>query len=115
MHDLRETLKRIPDFPLGPDLNWLIRGGVDPVKFVSQYSKQIVYLHIRDQYSNGEWSEAVGEVDTDFKSISEALHKSDFNSVATIELAFQRNFNPTRPIRESWKMSREFVKKTFGW
>jgi hypothetical protein len=27
LHDLRGTVSRIPDIKLGPDLNWLIRGG----------------------------------------------------------------------------------------
>jgi len=115
MHDLNGTLKRIPDFPLGPDLNWLIRGGVDPVSFIQKYKKQIVYLHIRDQYKNGEWSEAVGEGDTDFVSISNALHDIEFDGIAAIELAFPDNFTPTREIRDSFKQSREYVKKVFGW
>ena len=53
MHDLKGTLARIPDIKLGPDLNWLIRGGVNPIDFINTYGKQIVYLHIRDQYANG--------------------------------------------------------------
>jgi hypothetical protein len=28
LHDLKGTLKRIPDIKLGPDLNWLLRGGL---------------------------------------------------------------------------------------
>lgn len=115
MHDLQGTLQRIPDFPLGPDLNWLIRGGVDPAAFIRRFGQQIVYLHIRDQYRNGEWSEAVGEGDTDFVSINTALQEVQFDGIATLELAFPKNFTPTRELKESWKMSRAFVQKTFGW
>lgn len=115
MHDLQGTLERIPDFPLGPDLNWLIRGGVDPVEFIKKHKKQIVYLHIRDQFNNGEWSEAVGEGETDFTSISTALHAIEFDGIATIELAFPNNFTPTRELRDSWKQSRNHVKKVFGY
>jgi sugar phosphate isomerase/epimerase len=115
MHDLRGTLKRIPDFPLGPDLNWLIRGGVDPVSFIREFKQQIIYLHIRDQYKSGEWSEAVGEGDTDFKAISKALHEINFSGTATIELAFPGNFTPTRSLRGDWKMSRDTVRKEFGY
>jgi sugar phosphate isomerase/epimerase len=53
LHDLKGTLARIPDIKLGPDLNWLVRGGVDPVWFINTYGKQIVYLHIRDQKADG--------------------------------------------------------------
>ncbi|WP_422081092.1 sugar phosphate isomerase/epimerase family protein [Ulvibacterium sp.] len=115
MHDLKGTLARIPDFKLGPDLNWLIRGGVDPVDFINTYGPQIVYLHIRDQYKDGTWSEYVGQGDTDFEPIAAALKNQNFEGKAAIELAFPNDFTPKNELREDWKMSREFVEKTFGW
>lgn len=115
MHDLRGTLTRIPDFKLGPDLNWLIRGGVDPVDFINAYGPQIVYLHIRDQYKDGTWSEYVGQGDTDFKPIAAALKAQNFEGKTAIELAFPNDFIPKNELKEDWKMSREFVEKTFGW
>ncbi len=115
MHDLKGTLARIPDFKLGPDLNWLIRAGIDPVEFINIYGKQIVYLHIRDQYKDGTWSEYVGEGDTDFEPIAAALKAQNFKGQAAIELAFPNDFTPKNELREDWKMSRQFVKNTFGW
>ena len=115
MHDLKGTLARIPDFKLGPDLNWLIRGGVNPVDFINTYGKQIVYLHIRDQYEDGTWSEYVGQGDTDFKPIAAALKAKGFGGQAAVELAFPNDFTPENELKEDWKMSREFVNKTFGW
>ena len=115
LHDLKGTLSRIPDVKLGPDLNWLVRGNVDPVKFIRQYGKQIVFLHLRDQNSNGRWSEAMGEGDTDYRAIGKALHAVNFHGDAVIELAHERDFKPTRPIRESLKISREFVRKVLGY
>jgi len=115
MHDLRGTLERIPDFPLGPDLNWLLRGGVDPVTFIRQYKRQIVFLHLRDQEAGGRWSEALGEGDMDHAAIAKALHEIGFAGDAIIELAHERDFQPTRPLRESLKLSREYVHRVFGW
>lgn len=115
LHDLKGTLARIPEIKLGPDLNWLIRGGVDPVDFINSYGKQIVYLHIRDQYENGDWTEYVGQGATDFARISKALKAQDFNGQVAIELAFPSNFTPKNPLKEDWKLSRKFVRKTFGW
>ena len=69
LHDLKGTLARIPDVKLGPDLNWLIRGGVDPVQFIHEHGKQIVFLHLRDQNADGKWSEAMGEGCTDYAAI----------------------------------------------
>lgn len=114
-HDLRGTLARIPDFPLGPDLNWLVRGGVDPAAFVRQYKRQIVFLHLRDQKADGRWSEAMGEGDMDYAAIAAALHEIGFAGDAIVELAHERDFQLTRPLRESLKQSRQYVRRVFRW
>jgi sugar phosphate isomerase/epimerase len=115
MHDLKGTLKRIPDIKLGPDLNWLIRAGVDPVEFINTYGKQITYLHIRDQYKDGTWTEYVGQGVTNFPAIAKALHTQNFNGQVAIELAFPDNFTPVNPLKKDWQKSLTYVKETFGW
>ncbi len=115
LHDLKGTMARLPEIKLGPDLNWLIRAGVNPVEFIDRYGDKIVYLHIRDQYKNGEWTEYVGQGDTDFKAIADALQKINFKGNAAIELAFSQNFEPKNPLKEDWKISRDYVRTTFGW
>jgi sugar phosphate isomerase/epimerase len=114
MHDLKGTLARIPDVKLGPDLNWLVRGGVDPVSFIKTYGSQIVFLHLRDQKADGKWSEAMGEGNMDYAAIGKALREAKFSGDAVIELAHEGNFKPTRPLRESLKMSRAYVRQTLG-
>jgi len=114
MHDLKGTLARIPEAKLGPDLNWLVRGGVDPVTFIETYSESIVFLHLRDQNADGTWSEAMGEGDMDYAAIGQALRAANFSGDAVIELAHERKFKPTRPLRESLRMSRAYVRKTLG-
>ena len=114
-HDLRGTLERIPDIKLGPDLNWLLRGGVDPVDFIRRRGEQIVFLHLRDQKADGTWSEAVGEGDMDYAAIGQALRDINFAGDAVIELAHERGFELTRPLRESLKMSHEYVRDTMGY
>ncbi|MGC8642967.1 MAG: sugar phosphate isomerase/epimerase family protein [Isosphaeraceae bacterium] len=115
LHDLKDTLARIPDVKLGPDLNWLIRGGLDPVRFIHDYGDRIVFLHPRDQKADGKWSEAMGEGCTDFVAIGKALSDIHFAGHAVIELAHESGFKPTRPLRESLKISRQFVRKTLGY
>ncbi len=113
LHDLKGTLARIPDIKLGPDLNWLIRAGVDPVWFIKTYGHQIVYMHIRDQRADGKWTETVGEGVTDFPAIAKALREINYKGRAAIELAFDE---PAKnPVTEDWKKSREYVRKIFGW
>jgi sugar phosphate isomerase/epimerase len=114
MHDLRGTLDRIPSVKLGPDLNWLVRGGVDPIAFLRKFGTQVVFLHLRDQKADGRWSEAMGEGDMDYIGIGKALRDIRFSGHAVIELAHERDFRPTRPLRESLKLSREFVRQTLG-
>jgi sugar phosphate isomerase/epimerase len=115
MHDLGGTLARIPGIKLGPDLNWLVRGGVDPVAFIRQYASQIVFMHLRDQGKDGRWVEAMGEGVTDFVAIGRALHDINYKGDAVIELAHERDFTPTRPLRESLRISREFVRQSMGY
>ncbi len=113
MHDLKGIISRIPDIKLGPDLNWLVRGGVDPVWFIRNYGKQMVYMHIRDQNAEGKWTEAVGDGVMDFPAIAAALKEINYTGRAAIELAFEGP--PTNEVRNSWKKSRSYVNKVFGW
>jgi len=114
MYDLRGTLKRIPDIKLGPDLNWLLRAGIDPLSFLREFKKQIVFMHIRDQKIDGKWPESLGEGDVNFKEIASVINEINFEGDAIIELAHENGFIKTRPLRESLKMSREFMRKTMG-
>jgi sugar phosphate isomerase/epimerase len=113
MYDLKGIISRIPDIKLGPDLNWLVRGGVDPVGFIRDYGQQMVYMHIRDQNAEGKWTEAVGDGVMDFPAIAAALKEIDYTGRAAIELAFEGP--PVNEVRESWKRSRAYVKEVFGW
>jgi sugar phosphate isomerase/epimerase len=113
-YDLKGTLARVPDAQLGPDLNWLLRAGVDPVDFIKRYGQRIIFLHLRDQKADGTWPEAMGEGNMDYVAIGQALREIKFRGDAMIELAHEQGFQLTRPLRESLKMSREFVRKTLG-
>jgi len=113
--DLKGTLARIPDVKLGPDLNWLVRARVDPVDFIRRYGSRIVYAHLRDQKADGKWCEAMGEGDTDYAAIGRAMRAIPFTGDVAIELAHENGFKPTRSLRESLKISREYVRRVMGW
>jgi sugar phosphate isomerase/epimerase len=113
-YDLNGTLSRIPEIKLGPDLNWLLRAGVDPVDFIRRHGDRIVFLHLRDQRTDGTWSEAMGEGNMNYAAIGQALRQVHFSGIAVIELAHPDGFKLTRPLRESLRMSREYVRKTMG-
>ncbi len=113
MFDFKGTIARVPEIKLGPDFNWLIRGGVDPVWYIENYGSKMVYMHLRDQDAAGKWTEALGEGVTDFSAIKNALGKINYKGKAAVELAFETE--PIRPVKESLKISREYVRKIFGW
>ncbi len=115
LYDLKGTLKRIPDIGLGPDLNWLLRAGVDPIGFLKEYKDNIIFMHLRDQNNDGKWPESIGEGNVDFKSIGAVLNQIAFKGDLVIELAHEDGFVPTRPIGESLKMSRNYLRETMGY
>lgn len=114
LHDLKGTLKRLPDYPLGSDIGWLAKAGVDPVDFVRQHGKQMVYMHLRDIDSKGEWTEVPGQGTIDFKKLAFTLKESGFTGTLGIELAFPNDFKPSRPLKESWKTAHEYIDKVFN-
>ncbi len=115
LFDLSGTLKRIPDIKLGPDLNWLLRAKVDPITFLKKYKDNIVFIHLRDQLNSGKWPESIGEGNVDFKEIGGTLKTIDFKGDIIIELAHEVGFVPTRPIKDSLKMSRKFIRESMGY
>jgi sugar phosphate isomerase/epimerase len=114
-YDLKGTLERVPEARLGPDINWLIRAGVDPVDFITRYGNRIVYAHLRDQKADGKWCEAMGEGTTDYGAIAAAFRKTGFHGDVAIELAHERDFQPTRSYGESFAISRKYVRRVMGW
>lgn len=114
-HDLKGTLARLPDIKLGPDIDWLVGAGVDPVGFIRRHRGRIVYAHLRDRRSDGVWSEAMGEGSIDYRAVAEALRETGFRGALAIELAHPRDFRPTRPLRESLKISRRYVRRVMGY
>jgi len=113
-YELSETLKRFPQAELGPDLDWLTRAGIDPIDFIRRRGERIVFLHLRDN-KDGRWVESVGEGTMDFGAIRRALDEVGFAGQAVVELAWEADFEPTRPLRETLRMSREHIRATMGW
>lgn len=114
-HDLKGTLARLPGVRLGPDIDWLVGAGIDPVDFIRRHGNRIIYAHLRDRKRDGVWAEAMGEGDIDYGAVARALREARFSGRLAIELAHPRDFRPTRPLRESFKMSRRYVREVMGY
>jgi len=114
-HDLNGTLRRIPEAKLGPDLDWLVQADVDPIEFLRTHRDRVVFLHLRDQKADKTWVESMGEGDMDYEAVGSVLRDIGFHGHAVIELAHPAGFERTRPLRESLRMSREYVRATLGY
>ncbi len=112
-HDFLGTLRRIPGILLGPDINWLIRAGIDPVEFIAEHRERIVFMHLRDQNSQGQWSNPLGSGNTDFATLAKMLKTINYRGDVAIELAYEGN-SPGN-IREDLWGSRNYVREVFGW
>jgi len=114
-YDLNGTLSRIPGVPLGPDLGWLAEAGIDPVDFVRRRGKSIVFAHLRDRKADGNWAEVMGEGVVDYAGVARQLRAVNFHGTLVIELTSSTGKLPERPLRECFKLSREYVRRVMGW
>jgi sugar phosphate isomerase/epimerase len=83
--------------------------------FIRRYGKRIIVAHHRDRKTDGTWPEAMGEGNLDYAAYGRAFRALGFNGELVIELAHPKGFRLTRPLRESLKMSREYVRRVMGY
>lgn len=116
IEDIRLFIDNVPAnlVGLGPDLDWLRVGGVDPVTFIRENAERLIMLHIRDYHMGGDRTEALGEGDADYKELGEVLNEMGFTGEFVVELAIPGS-EPTRPLPELLKMSRDHLRETIGW
>jgi sugar phosphate isomerase/epimerase len=110
-HDLNGTLARIPDIKLGPDLGWLFRAKIEPVDFIRRRGRQMVFAHLRNEKVDGKWPEDLTEGVIDYAAIGQALRAVEFRGDLMIELAHESTFQPTRPFGDSFRLSRDYVRR----
>lgn len=114
-HDLAGTLERVPEAKLGPDVGWLYRARIDPVVFIRRHKGRIVYAHLRNEKTDGKWPETLAEGVIDFAAVAAALRDTGFQGDLAIELAHERDFQPTRSYGESIRLSRDYVRRVMGY
>jgi len=110
-YEIQAMIDRIPDVKLGPDLNWLLRAGVDPFDFLRRRGERVVFLHLRDE-KDGRWVEALGEGEFDFAKLARVLEEIGFDGIATVELAHERDVELSRPLGKCFRISREHIRQT---
>jgi len=103
-YELKENIGRIPDVKLGPDLNWLLRAGIDPFGFLRRYGDRIAFMHVRDE-RRGRWVEFLGEGDFDLTEFKKVIDEIKFSGDIAIELAHEADHKFVRSMGEDFKLS----------
>jgi sugar phosphate isomerase/epimerase len=116
IQDVRHVIDHVPAdlLALGPDLDWLRVGGIDPEGFVREHAGRISMLHIRDYHVGGDRTEALGEGDADYAGLKRALDEVGFAGEFVVELAVPPKRQPTRPPLDLLKISRAHIRETMG-
>jgi sugar phosphate isomerase/epimerase len=116
IEDIRHVVERVSAemLPLGPDLDWLRVGGIDPEAFLREHAARLVMLHARDYHLGGERTEALGEGDADYRRLGRLLEEIGFAGEFVVELAIPAGRQPTRPIEELLQVSRAHLRETLG-
>jgi sugar phosphate isomerase/epimerase len=114
--DVQFVIDNIPAslLPLGPDLDWLRFGGIDPEGFLRANADRLVMLHIRDYKLGGDRTNALGEGDANYAHLKTVLDEIGFTGDFVVELATTPNQPRDRDLREILQLSRDHIRATMG-
>jgi inosose dehydratase len=113
--ELRSNLDQTDPALVGfcADLHWIYRGGGDVLEYLDRYGSRLGSLHLRNS-TGGVWSEALGDGDLDYRAIAARLAAVRFDGPLIVELAIEPGTPRTRPLVESMRISREYLREIFG-
>jgi inosose dehydratase len=94
------------------DVHWVYRGKQDPLELLRAAGQRIAGLHIRNSV-NGVWSESLGGGDVDYAPVAKLLQQIRYKGLLAVELAYEKETRPSRPLEEDLKISREYAQKVF--
>jgi inosose dehydratase len=113
--ELRSNLDRTDPALVGfcADTHWIYRGGGDPLAYLERYADRLRSLHLRNSIA-GVWSETLGDGDLDHRAIASQLAAARFDGPLIVELAIEQGTPQTRPLVESMRLSRTYLREVFG-
>ena len=100
--------------PMGPDLDWLRVGHVDPIAFIKAHPGRLSLIHLRAYKEGGDRTAALGEGDVDYAQLSQLLDEVAFEGDLVVELALPSGTRPDRPVAELLQASRDHIRETMG-
>jgi inosose dehydratase len=109
-HELRNTDPKLVSFCL--DLDWVKRGGQDPMELLQEAGPRVASLHLRSA-RQGVWMEEFADGDIDYRAVAAYLKRTRYRGWMFVELAYEKKTEITRPLEEDLRRSREFAEKIF--
>jgi inosose dehydratase len=109
-HELRHTDPNLVWFCV--DVDWIKRGGQDPMTILGEAGKRIASLHVRSA-RNGVWQEALGDGDVDYRQVAGWLREVGYQGYVLVELAYEKETRPTRSLEENLRRSRQYAESVF--
>jgi len=94
------------------DVDWIKRGGQDPMTLLGEAGKRIASLHLRSA-RDGVWMEDFGDGDVDYRQVATYLKEIGYQGYLLVELAYEKATNPTRSLEEDLRRSRLYAEKIF--
>lgn len=90
------------------DVAWILRGGDDPASYLRKHAAKIGYLHFKD-FDGADWCE-LGRGKVDFASVMKVLPE-----LKGVRWVMAEQDSTKIDPRESARISREYLKKTFNY
>ncbi len=95
------------------DVEWVLRGGLEPLAFLAEYADRVRTLHLRQSHG-GVWAEAFEEGDIDYRAVDRHLRRAGFGGWLIVENSHEKDTAPHRPLAEVQADSRTYVRSVFG-
>lgn len=109
-HLLRNTGPRSCWFCI--DIEWVHRGGQDPLAILREAGPRIGSLHLRNS-RRGVWSEDFTDGDVDYRPVAAYLRSAGFGGLLTVELYYEKATVITRTREDNLRISRKYAERIF--
>lgn len=95
------------------DVEWVRRGGLDPLALLEECRDRVRTLHLRQSH-DGVWAEDFGDGDIDYRRVDAILRQAGFDGWLIMENSHEEATHAARPLAQVQQTSREYVRAVFG-
>jgi len=110
-HQLHNTDPKLVG--IGLDVDWVFRGGQDPLTLLREARDRLGSLHLRSS-RNRVWTETFGDGDIDYPAVAAYLRQIDYRGYLFVELAYEKATQVTRSLEDNLRLSRHYAERTFA-